>query len=216
MRLDGESKTIYGAPRGGRGTLSRVGATACVALALALVAGCGSDDDGDTTGEAKRPDAVPAGSVAVVGDSPITKRQLERRVATLRRTAGKHSTPAQRKQLESQALSGLLHQEAIEQEAADRDLTVSRREVRRRWSSAKQAQFASEKALKRFLGGQTERDVLRQLRLQLLTEKVHDQIREQDGDEAVERFQRDLQERWSDRTACRPRYAAAGCGDRSE
>lgn len=189
--------------------MSKVGATAVTTLAIVLIAGCGGDDgNGD---EAKRPSDVPSGSVAVVGDSPITKRQLDRRVAILRRSAGKR---ARRQQLESQALSGLLHLKAIEQEAAARGVTVTPREVRRRWNSAKRAQFADKKAVRRFLGGQTEQDVLRQLRLQMLTEKVHDQIREEDGDAAVKRFQRDLSKRWTDRTACRPRYEALGCGDR--
>jgi hypothetical protein len=195
-------------------------AAAIAALAIAFSAGCGDDDNGGD-GSSKRPDSVPAGSVAVVGDSQITKRELDRRVTALRRAAprssttkGSSATQPSSTQLESQALSGLLHQKAIEQEAADRDVTVDPREVRRRWNSAKRAQFADKKAVRRFLGGQTEQDVLRQLRLQLLTEKVHDQIREEDGDAAVKRFQRDLSKRWTDRTACRPRYAALGCGER--
>jgi hypothetical protein len=208
--------------------VNRIAVAACAALAIALVAGCGGDD---SDGESKRPDDVPAGSVAVVGDSEISERELDRRVEALSRSTrsrssttkgsttkggsskAPHTSPAQRRQLESQALSGLLHEKAIEQEAADRGVSIDPREVRRRWNSARQGQFANEKAVKRFLGGQTEQDVLRQLRLQLLTEKVHDEIRAEDGDAAVTRFQRDLQKRWTDRTACRPRYAALGCGD---
>jgi len=189
--------------------VSRAGLAAVAAVATLLGAGCGGGDD-----EAVRPDRVPAGSVAVVGESQITKAELDRRVAALRRATGKRSTP-ERRQLHSQALSVLLHEKAIEQEAAERGVTVDPREVRRRWNGVRRAQFANEKAVRRFLGGQTEQDVLRQLRLQLLTEGIHDQIREQDGDTAVARFQRDLQKRWTERTACRPRYATVGCGERS-
>lgn len=228
MSLDGESRTTYGAVREGRRVVNRIVVAACAALAISLVAGCGEDD---ADGGAKRPDDVPAGSVAVVGDSEISERELDRRVEALSRSTGSRSSttkgsttndgaskarrpsPAQRRQLEGQALSGLLHEKAIEQEAADLGVSVDPREVRRRWDSARQAQFANDKAMRRFLGGQTEQDILRQLRLQLLTEKVHDKIREEDGDAAVARFQRDLQKRWTDRTACRPRYAALGCGD---
>jgi hypothetical protein len=185
-------------------------AAVSTALAVAAIAGCGGGDD-----ETARPSEVPSGSVAVVGDAQITKRELDRRVATLTRAAGRRSSGTDRRQLQSQALSVLLRENAIEQEAAERGVTVDPREVRRRWNSARRAQFANRKAVRRFLGGQTEQDLLRQLRLQLLTERIHDQIREDDGDAAVERFQRDLQQRWTDRTACNQRYSALGCNDRS-
>jgi hypothetical protein len=108
--------------------------------------------------------------------------------------------------------------EALEQEAADRDIEVSDAEVRQRWESASQGQFKTKKALRRFLGGQTEQDLLDQLRLQVLTERIHEQVGEQAGGgkkgaKAVREFQKDFQKRWQNRTACREGYAAAGCAD---
>lgn len=194
--------------------MRRVGAATVTALAIAASAGCGGGDDD----EAASAEEVPKGSVAVVGDTPITKQQLDRRIAALRRSTGKRSSPIPREQLELQALSGLLRQEATEQEAAERGVTVDRREVRRRWAAVKQAQFRDRKAVKRFLGGQTEQELLRQLRLQALTDEIHDQIREDGGAAAVERFERSFQKRWAERTACRAGYSVVGCaaGDRSE
>lgn len=206
---------------------------AALLLAIGAVAcGGGDDDDGGSSGD------VPSGAVATVGDVEISEEELDTQVAALARAqrggsggtspassdAGSDDSadsaddlePAVRKQLESQALSTLLMRQALEQEAADRDIEVSDDEVRQRWEAASQGQFKTKRALRRFLGGQTEDDLLAQLRLQVLTERIHEQVSEKagggkQGAKAVKEFQKDFQKRWQDRTACGDGYTAAGC-----
>jgi hypothetical protein len=196
-----------------------------VAALLTVVAiGCGGDDDSGS-GD------VPSDSVATIGDTEISKGDLDDQVVVLARTQrssggspasggddGDEPSDAERKQLETQALSMLLLREALEQEAADRDIEVSDAEVEERWDAAIQAQFKTKKALKRFLGGQTEEALLAQLRLQVLTERIHKQVSEQAGGgkksaKAVMEFQNEFQKRWQNRTACAEGYTAAGCSD---
>jgi hypothetical protein len=193
-----------------------------VAVLLATVAiGCGDGDDAPSSGD------VPSGAVATVGGVEVSEQELDREVAALARArsgagggsgSGDKGKPSvqERKQLESQALSTLLQRRALEQEAADRGVEVDPAEVRQRWEAASKAQFKSRKALRRFLGGQTQQDVLAQLRLQLLAERIHEQVSEKAGGgkkgaKAVEEFQKDFQKRWADRTACRDGYTAASC-----
>ena len=214
---------------------------AAALLAVGAVACGGGDDDGGggSSGD------VPSGAVATVGDVEISEEELDTQVAALARAqrggsgggtspasgggdsadsngdGGDEPSPEVRKQLESQALSTLLMRQALEQEAEDRDIEVTDDEVRDRWEAASQGQFKTKKALRRFLGGQTEKDLLAQLRLQVLTERIHEQVSEQAGGgkkgaKAVKEFQQDFQKRWQDRTACRDGYTAAGCADDSK
>ena len=195
------------------------------ALLTAVAVGCGGGDDSPSA------DDVPTGAVATVGDVAITSDRLVDQVDALaraQRPAG--GSPAtgggddgdgdaakvERDQLEAQALSMLLMAEALEQEAADRDIEVSLDDARARWEPIASRQFKTKKALERFLGGQTEADLLAQLRLQVLTERIDDQVSEQAGGgkpgaKAVEQFQKDFQQRWQDKTACSGDYAAPGC-----
>jgi hypothetical protein len=187
--------------------------------ALAVVPGCGDGDDDE------RPVDVPAGAVAVVGEAEISERALDRQVAALKRSSSPVSGGAAtggarvaREQARAQALTTLLMAEALEQEARERGVAVSMQEVRQRWKGAKGAQFETRRQLRRFLGRQTEADVLRQLRLQMLGEAIDEQVRAdagggKEGDVAVKRFRREFQKRWSERTACAKDNTAAQCGD---
>jgi len=130
--------------------------------------------------------------------------------------SGDEPAATERDRLRDQALAVLLAREAIEQEAADRGIEVSDAEVRERWEAAAGAQFKTKKALRRFLGGQTEQDVLDQLRLQALSERIAEQVAEEagggrKGQRAVRRFQREFRARWANRTACADGYDAPGC-----
>lgn len=196
---------------------------AAAVIVVGLVA-CGGDDD-----DPKKPESVPADAAAVVGDAEIPKAQLEERVAALRRSQpgrreAKQSPQQTRQtdeQLETQALSMLLYSTALEQEAADRGVEVTDAEVRKRWSSAVEGQFRTKKALRRFLGGQTQGDVLDQLRLQFLAEKIHEQVAEEagggkQGAKAVQEFQESFRKEWQERAACGEGYEAAGCSEAPE
>jgi hypothetical protein len=220
-----EARRITVRWRRGLAVSRRMIALLVVALLTAFAIGCGGGDDDASSGD------VPSGSVATVGDTEISEEDLDDQVVVLARAQrssggspasgsddsdGDEPSDAERKQLEAQALSMLLLREALEQEAADRDIEVSDEEVEERWDTASQGQFKTEKALKRFLGGQTEEDLLAQLRLQVITERIHEQVSEQAGGgkkgaKAVKQFQKEFQKRWQNRTACAKGYAAAGC-----
>ena len=196
----------------------RYRALALVAALLAVLAiGCGGGDDG---GDKPQAEDVPSGAVAVVGETEVPKTALDRQIAMLvrqqRRANGKAPTAAEREQIASQALAQLLQREAIEQEAAERGVKVSKAEVRRTWNSTAKRQFKTKKALRQFLGGQRVADILVQLRLQVLSERIAEQVSKEagggkEGAKAVKEFQKDFQQRWQDKTACSGDYAAPGC-----
>lgn len=185
----------------------RIALAALLALGL-LTAGCGGDDssssgDGDD-------------AVAVVGGEQVTKEDLDSQLDALVRARSRSGgTQPTREQLEHQALTTLLQAEWLEQEAERRGIEVDMAELRRRWRAAAAQQFANEKQLRRFLGAQTEQDVLRQLRLQELTERIHEHIganAKGSPKKAVKRFQRRFLERVRKASACGEGYDAVGCG----
>ena len=180
----------------------------CAAVMAAALVSCGDDDGGGASSESD----VPAGAVAVVGEQEITRSELDRRVAAARRAqrGRARQTRALREQQREQAMTLLLQEAALEQEAQEREVSVSDAEVRRRFAEAKR-QFKSKRAFRRFLGGSSEADILFQLRLQLLLERVGEAARK-DGDNPKS-FAQEFRERWADRTACRDRYATTGCGN---
>ncbi len=198
----------------------RLFATLLAAVALStvgLIAGCGGNDDGGSSGD------LDSGVVAKVGDKEIKEGDLNEQVDALvrargRQAGGQSSEATARRQLRDQALTLLWMREAIEQEAADRGIEVSNAEVEQRWADVSGDQFKTKKAVRRFLGGQTQQDVLNQLRLQTLSERISQQVAEQagggkEGEQEVKRFQKEFRERWTERTACADGYAAAGCAD---
>lgn len=196
----------------------------CLAVAVALTAAfafsaCGDDSSSE----------VPDDAVAVIGDTEISTDQLDERVAALRRAQPK-PTKQQRQliandrtvraqaeqQLKDQALSTLLQAQALEQEAADRDIEVDEADVRARWNAIASKQFRTKRALRTFLGGQTEDEIIEQLRLQTLAERIDAQVAEQagggkKGEQAVKRFREEFRTRWQDDTTCRDGIDAAGC-----
>lgn len=192
-----------------------------VAIALLLVAGvvsaCGGDDS--SSGQ-----DVPDGSVAVVGDTEITRAELRDRVAALRRVqkasaTGEQQASTDAKALEQQALSTLLLAAALEQEAKERGVEVSDAEVRKTWEQVTAKQFKNAKQLRRFLRGQSEQDVLDQLRLQALNERILADVSDdagggKKGAKAARDFQKEFQERWREKTSCgEGQQAAAMCAD---
>ncbi len=195
----------------------RVAALVAALLAVTAIGCGGGDDDGDKPQAAD----VPAGAVAVVGETEVRKAELDRQVAMLtrqqRQANANAPTAEQRKQIAAQALSQLLQREAIEQEAAERGIEVSNAEVRRTWNATARRQFKTKQALRRFLGGQRVADILAQLRLQVLSERIAEQVSKEAGGgkagtEAVKEFQEKFQQRWQDKTACSGEYDLPSCG----
>jgi SurA N-terminal domain len=198
-------------------TGSRALATALVALTLGCAACGGNDDDAGP-----QPSDVPDGAVAIVGDAEITQRAIDAEAEMLRRTqrvTNGEDGGGSGLQLERQAIASLTRSEAIEQEAAARGIEVTGLEVRQRWSVAVSDQFANKRAVRRFLNGQTNDYALAQLRIQMLYDRVLEQVADEagggkEGDEAADRFQEEFTDRWRERTACRAGSGSAGlCAD---
>lgn len=194
------------------------------ATGLALVLALGACGGNDSSNE----------QVAVVGDAEIQRGEVDERVDALRRAqrdaaserfggadpatadSGSPSQPSvsSRKALEQQAIAQLMVDAAIEQEAKRRGIEVTDAEVKARWDMSVGKQFRNEKALRKFLGGQTEEEALHQLRLQLLNQRIFDQVAEQAGGgkrgaRAVKRFQRQFERRWRKQTKCSDSAARA-------
>ncbi|HEX2160663.1 MAG TPA: SurA N-terminal domain-containing protein [Thermoleophilaceae bacterium] len=183
--------------------LRRPAATVALGLAIGL-AGCSGGDD-DEGGDGSRD--VPADSVAVVGDRQISRDAFDDRLAAVRRSQS-GSAGLSGQQLRQQAMTTLLQEAWLEREAEELGATVSDAEVRRRVGQAR-AQFPRRRAYRRFLGGQTERDLMFQIRVQLLGEAIEAKLREQ-GKSRRDVFRR-LQTRWSGETACRDELKVPGC-----
>jgi hypothetical protein len=184
-------------------------------LAGGGLAACGGGDSSND---------VPEGSVAIVGDTEITRAELQDRVAALRRVQKASGGSGQQvstsaKALKEQALSTLLLAAALEQEAKERGVEVSDAEVRKTWDGVAAKQFKNKKQLQRFLGGQSEQDILDQLRLQALNERVLADVSEEAGGgkkgaRAAQEFQKKFQQRWREKTTCgESGQSSAMCGD---
>lgn len=188
--------------------------------ALALTA-CGEEDSSNVSDIPST--ATPSSAVATIDGIPIEKKDLDAQVDTLARAQqgdSKEKSEAERKQLETQALSLLLIREALEQEAADRDIRVSQAEARRRWNSATYSE-TRKKVRRGLLAGRTEQDLLDQVYLQLLTERINQQVNDDvgGGDKGmaeVAKFQRQFQKKWRSKVECAKGYAAPGCDKESK
>jgi predicted small lipoprotein YifL len=186
--------------------LNTVRRRSCLALLLfASLAACGDDS------ESALPEAadLPKGDVAVVADVPISRRAFDRRLAAVRRSQGK-ANHLSYEQLKLQTMSDLLQYAWLSQEARGKDVEVTSAEVHKRLAIAKR-QFESKRDYKRFLGAQTEQDLLYQLHRQLLSEKLDEKLRDDGAD--PEKARKDFQERWSGKTACAPSFMVPSCGN---
>jgi hypothetical protein len=185
----------------GRARVIQTASVAVVLTAAAGLAACGGDG-----GDQQAPSVadIPPGAVALVGDRPVTRREVTRRVSALRRAGGRAAGGST--SLVDQAMTAALRDAALEQEAAELGVEVAEANVRRRLSSARR-QFRTRAAYRRFLGDQTESELVSQLRMQQLAEQVAKRSGEDRGSLAS------TLERWREMTTCRPAYAVPACDD---
>jgi parvulin-like peptidyl-prolyl isomerase len=99
----------------------------CIAAtALLGVAGCGGSD------------GVPGNAVAVVGDEPVTKEELDRLLAQARANAKESGRPfpkegtPQYRQIRNQVLQNLVRRAQLTAAAEDRDIEISDEEIEQR------------------------------------------------------------------------------------
>jgi parvulin-like peptidyl-prolyl isomerase len=149
-------------------------------LLLALIAlpavACGSSEEAKT---------VPPGAVALVGDKPIEKADLDRLLAQAKANyeAQKQDFPAvgtpDYQSLRSSLLRGLVQQAQWEQAGADMGVKVSDQEVDTRLAALKQQYFkGDEEKYKTALEkqGLTEESLRDQVRAKLLSDKLYKAI----------------------------------------
>jgi parvulin-like peptidyl-prolyl isomerase len=148
-----------------------------VLLLVALAAGCGG-----TSG----PRAVPPGAVAVVGSAAITKAQYDSVVDQIKQSFKAQKVPFPKEgsqdfksQVRDRAVQSIVQREEVEQRAQDLDIKVSQAEIAARLKQYKKQYFGnSDKVYRQQLkaAGYTEQDFLDQIRVQLESEKIYDQV----------------------------------------
>ena len=147
-----------------------------LALAVTLVAACGSSDSSKT---------VPPGAVALVGDKPIEKADLDRLLAQTKTNyeAQKQEFPEvgtpQYETLKSTLLKGLVQQAQWEQAGAAMGVRVSDKEIDTRLDALKQQYFkGDEDKFKAELDkqGLTVEQLREQLGARLLSDKIYSAV----------------------------------------
>jgi foldase protein PrsA len=141
-----------------------------------VAAGCGGSSS---------PPSVPADGVAVVGDQTITKADYALLLAQAKRTyaAQKRSFPklgsSAYKSLQDQAVAYLVQQSEFEQRAKDLGINVTDAQVNARLDQIKQQYFGGSNAKYKAQleqQGLTESDVRKQIRIQLLSERIFNKV----------------------------------------
>jgi parvulin-like peptidyl-prolyl isomerase len=147
-----------------------------LALVAVLAAACGSDE------QAK---SVPAGAVALVGDEPIQKAELDRLLAQAKKNyeAQKQDFPEvgtpEYETLKSTLLKGLVQQSQWEQAGAKMGVTVSDKEIDTRLEALKQQYFKGDD--EKFQAqldkdGLTVEQIRDQLRARMLSDKIYKSV----------------------------------------
>lgn len=183
-------------------TLSSKAAPLLVLLAL-VPAACGGGEDQELVVGDSDPAEVPRGAVAIVGDDTISKRELDREVAALRRRA--RGEEPNRESLTQQAMTNLLRDSALAQEAKEHGVAVSNAVLRERLEQARRG-FSTQRAFEQFLGGQTEAELMAEIGDQILT----DELSEKAGGDPAE-YSEKFAARWRDKTICREDYITIAC-----
>jgi parvulin-like peptidyl-prolyl isomerase len=147
-----------------------------VVFAVLVAAGCGGSSG---------PPSVPSDGVAVVGNQTITKAEYAQLIAQAKRTyaAQKRTFPklgsSAYKTLQDQAVAYLVQQSEFEQRAKDLGIEVTDQQVTARLDQIKKQYFGgsvSKYKAQLKQQGLTEADVLKQIRIQLLSERIFNKV----------------------------------------
>lgn len=140
-----------------------------------LVAGCGGGGS----------QSVPNDAVAVVSGSPITKLQFASLVASAKASYAARKTPfpkagtAAYKSLQDQAITYLVQESELEQQAKSMGIVITDKDVQTRLTQIKKQYFGgSETKYQAQLKAQglTETELLRELKAQILSEKLYAKV----------------------------------------
>ena len=125
---------------------------------------------------------VPDDAVAVVDGTEITQEQFDGALEQAALRQGLQEPPApddpQYEAIRDEAMNNLLDIEWIQGEAERRGIEVSDEEVQREFEQTKEENFNTEKEYQQFLeqSGFTQEDIDLRVRLQLLSEKIQNEI----------------------------------------
>jgi hypothetical protein len=190
------------------------------ALTLVALASCGGGGD-DGLSE----DDIPTDSVALV-DAPVSapaadiedgKISQEGFDETLKQAAkrqglGQAPDPGDQQYtaLRDQAMGDLLDVAWILGEAQDRGISVTDREIQRRFEQTRNQSFKSDADYQNFLrqSGFDQDDVDLRVQLQLLSDQIQQQIA---SDQSTEEYLDAYRSKWTDRTVCLPEVVFERC-----
>jgi parvulin-like peptidyl-prolyl isomerase len=191
-----------------------------VTLALTLAA-CGGGD------ETRSPEDVPPDAIAVVGDEPIAKAELdelmddaEQGYKAQKRPFPKPGTPDY-ENLRSQAIAYLVQRSQYEQEAEEMGIEVTDEEVDKKFSET--VNEVADGSKNKFLAqlkqqGLTEEQVRENLRLQILQREIVDEVTKdvEVTDEDVEKFYEDNKAQFTQPSSRLVRHILIACKSPAE
>ena len=105
----------------------------------------------------------------------------------------------------------------IEGEASRRRISPTEAEIMAAFRQAKDESFPTEKAYQRFLkrSGQTQQDVLYRVKLDVLSNKIRDDVLRGESGRAAQKlidsFSASFRRRWKSKTKCRDGFVVAYC-----
>lgn len=203
---------------------------ALVALAATLaISGSAFGQDPPSLDPRPSPEALPAGTVAIVdhvseGSRAITTAALTHAIAQTAAEAGLRTAPTpahpKYKGIEKEALGQLLDGLWIQGQAAEMRIFVSKRQVSAELAQIKKDSFKTERQFRAFLkhAHLTLLDVRNRVRLQLLATKIQERVAgtvwdEENIPKVFKTFVAAYQKRWRARTICAPQYVIERCAN---
>jgi foldase protein PrsA len=136
-------------------------ALCAVLVTAAGVVGCGGGG------------GVPGDAVATVDGVAIEQRSFDHWLAITAKTTGKREADVR-----DQVMQMLVSSRWIEGEAEDRGISVDEADVKQDFERQKKLSFPQDADFQRFLktSGQTEKDILERVRLDLLSSRIRDEV----------------------------------------
>ena len=195
-----------------------------VVVAIVLVAAGGSASG---SGLPPFPVALPGNTVALVSHVPlglgtITKHEFRHALEQQAAMKGRNSVPKPGEkgyeQLRVAAVEEQLDAVWVQGQAAEMDLSVTRRQISRELAAIKKQNFKSNAEYRRFLKEShfTGRDVRERVKLQMLSTLIQERVARNAPGSAAKAFKQFVaaySKRWRARTVCAPEFVTDRCSN---
>jgi hypothetical protein len=178
------------------------------------------------------PEELVPNTVARISDAPgragtVTKAEFRRELGQIAATKGYRRAPGPGARgygrLMRAAVDQLLEAAWIRGQAAEMQIAVTRRQVRRERVRIVRESFESAAEYRRFLreAHLTRRDIYRQVELQLLSIGIQRRVERRargraDEQRVFDEFVDEFNEKWRSRTVCAPTYVTSRCSNGGE